>query len=92
MPKLCEIMRFMPKTVTVRNIDDKVYAVLRQRAAAARISVPELLRRAAIRLATRQSMEEWLNRTARGPTNPNTTEQGIDDLDSWRGPWPDAGN
>ena len=85
MPKLCEIMRFMPKTVTVRNIDDKVYAVLRQRAAAARISVPELLRRAAIRLATRQSMEV-------GEAVPFVGIDVIDDLDSWRGPWPDAGN
>jgi plasmid stability protein len=31
----------VPKTVQIRDLDDKVYAVLQRRAAAAGISVPE---------------------------------------------------
>ena len=40
----------MPKTVHIRDIDDEVYAALQRHAAAAGMSVPELLRREAKRL------------------------------------------
>ena len=56
----------MPKTVQLRDIDDVVYAALRRHAAAAGMSVPELLRREAARLAARPTVEEWLARTRRG--------------------------
>ena len=42
----------MSKTVRIRNIDDEVYAGLLRRAGEEGITVPELLRRAAVRLAT----------------------------------------
>lgn len=41
----------MPKTVQIRDIDDEVYAALVRRAADEGITVPELLRREAVRLA-----------------------------------------
>ncbi len=41
----------MPKTVQIRDLDDEVYAALARHAAEARVSVPELLRREAERLA-----------------------------------------
>jgi len=43
----------MPKTVQIRNIDDDVYAKLTRRAGEEGITVPELLRLAATRLAAR---------------------------------------
>ena len=46
----------MPKTVKIRDLDDEVYAGLARRAAEERITVPELLRREAARLASRPSM------------------------------------
>ncbi len=80
----------MPKTVQIRDIDDDVYDALRRHAAAAGVSVPELLRREAIRLAGRPSMKEWLERTRRGPSTNITNSQIIEALDEMRGPWPDA--
>ena len=81
----------MPKTIQIRNIDDDVYAALRRRAAEAGISVPDLLRREAERLASRPTMKEWLERTRRGPVNTKITpEHVLEALDEWRGPWPDA--
>ena len=81
----------MPKTVQIRDIDDEVYAGLQRHAAAARMSVPELLRREATRLASRESMHEWLERVTSGPPRDNaTSEEIIEILDEWRGPWPDA--
>ena len=80
----------MPKTVQIRDIDDDVYARLKRRAAAEGMSVPEILKREAIRLSERPSMKEWLERVSRGPTSSITTEQVIDALDELRGPWPDA--
>lgn len=79
----------MPRTVQIRDIDDDVYRALARRAAAAGVSVPELLRREAARLAARPTVEEWLERTRRrhGPT---TTEDVVAALDELRGPWPDA--
>lgn len=35
----------MPKTIQIRNLDDDVYEALRRRAAAAGLTVPEVLRR-----------------------------------------------
>lgn len=80
----------MPKTVQIRDLDDKVYAVLQRRAAAAGISVPELLRREATRLAARPSMQEWLERVSRGPALDVSREDINQILDELRGPWPDA--
>ena len=79
----------MPRSVQIRDIDDDVYAALQRHAAAAGISVPELLRREATRLAARPSMQEWLNRTRRR-TSSITTAQVVETLDESRGPWPDA--
>ena len=46
----------MPKTVQIRDIDDEVYAGLVRRAGEEGITVPELLRREAGRLAARPSV------------------------------------
>jgi transposase len=79
----------MPKTVQIRDIDDEVYAALVRRAAEAGVTVPDLLRREAGRLASRPTMEEWLERTRRRPSQITTAEvRGA--LDEVRGPWPDA--
>lgn len=80
----------MPKTVQIRDLDDDVYAGLVRRAAEDGISVPELLRREAARLAARPSMKEWLERT-RQRSSDITTAEVIEALDELRGPWPDAG-
>jgi hypothetical protein len=80
----------MPKTVQIRDIADDVYAGLVRRAAEEGITVSELLRRAATRLATRPSIAEWLHRTERRPSQVTTAEV-LADLDDWRGEWPDAG-
>ena len=80
----------MPKTIQIRDVDDDVYAALRRKAAEAGISVPDLLRREAGRLARRPTVEEWLERTRRRHSD---IEAGtvIDALDEVRGPWPNAG-
>ena len=80
----------MPRTVQIRDIDDEVYAALSRRAAEAHITVPELLRQEAARLAARPSVEEWLARTRRR-SSALTTEEVQAALDDTRGPWPDAG-
>lgn len=80
----------MPKTVQIRDIDDAVYAGLVRRAAEDGITVPELLRREAARLAARPSIAEWLRRTGRRPSQVATDEV-LQTLDEWRGEWPDAG-
>lgn len=79
----------MPKTVQIRDIDDDVYAGLVRRAGEEAITVPELLRREAVRLATRPSIAEWLRRTDRRPSRVSTDEV-LATLDEWRGDWPDA--
>jgi plasmid stability protein len=79
----------MPRTVQIRDIDDDVYRALARRAAAAGLSVPELLRREAARLAARPTVEEWLERTRRRP-GPAQREDVVAALDELRGPWPDA--
>ena len=82
----------MPKTVQIRDIPDEVYAKLQRRAARADMSVPELLRREATRIANRPTMEEWLDDVRRGPSldTASTGDDVIRILDEWRGPWPDA--
>lgn len=80
----------MPKTVQIRDIDDHVYEALVRRAAEAGLTVPDLLRREAGRLARRPSMSEWLERTRRRPSNVSRAEI-LEALDEIRGPWPDAG-
>lgn len=79
----------MPKTIQIRDIDDDVYARLVRRAAEDEITVPELLRREATRLAARPSIAQWLARTGRRPSTVSTAEV-LATLDEWRGEWPDA--
>lgn len=79
----------MPKTVQIRDIADDIYAALVRRAAEEGITVPELLRREAARLAARPSISAWLARTGRRPSTVSTAEV-LDNLDEWRGEWPDA--
>lgn len=79
----------MPRTVQIRDIDDEVYAALSRRAAEAGLTVPDLLRREAARLASRPSLEEWLARTRRRPSG-ITRAQVLEAFDELRGPWPDA--
>ena len=81
----------MPKTVQIRDLDDEVYAALARRAAEAGVSVPELLRTEATRLAARPSLEEWLRRTRRRRSDITRAEI-LEALDEQRGPWPDAGH
>ena len=80
----------MPKTVQIRDLDDEVYAGLARRAAEAGVSVPELLRAEAARLAARPSVMEWLERTRRR-TTPLGRPDVLAALDEQRGAWPDAG-
>lgn len=80
----------MPKTVQIRNLDDEVYAGLRRRAAEEGLSVPALLRREAIRLASRPSMKQWLEQVARGPSSNIPPEHVLEVLDEIRGPWPES--
>lgn len=80
----------MPKTVQIRDIDDEVYAGLVRRAGEDGITVPELLRREATRVAARPSMTTWLARIGRRPSTVSTTEV-LASLDESRGDWPDAG-
>ena len=80
----------MPKTVQIRDIEDDVYAALARRAADAGLTIPELLRREVARLASRPSVDEWLERTRRRPSAISRAEV-IEALDDIRGDWPDAG-
>jgi len=80
----------VPKTVQIRDLDDDVYAGLVRRAAEAGVSVPELLRAEATRLAARPTMKEWLARTRRRSSDLSRAEI-LEALDEIRGPWPDAG-
>jgi hypothetical protein len=79
----------VPKTIQIRDVDDEVYAALARRAAEAGITVPDLLRREAGRLASRPTVEEWLARTRRRPSS-ITRREVIEALDELRGTWPDA--
>lgn len=80
----------MSKSVQIRDLDDEVYAGLVRRAAEAGVSVPELLRAEAARLAARPTVAEWLRRTRRR-TAPLDRLDVVDALDEQRGAWPDAG-
>jgi antitoxin FitA len=80
----------VPKTIQIRDVADDVYSALSVRAAEAGVTVPELLRREAARLASRPTMREWLERTKRGPKSDITTDEIVAALDEIRGPWPDA--
>jgi hypothetical protein len=72
---------------------DAVYRALAARAAEAGITVPELLRTEASRLAARPSVQQWLERTRRRDgTNDISRLEVIAALDEHRGPWPDAGS
>jgi plasmid stability protein len=82
--------RAMPKTVQIRDLDDDVYAGLVRRAAEAGVSVPELLRGEAARLAARPSVTTWLERTRRRSADVGRAEI-LAALDEQRGVWPDAG-
>lgn len=79
----------MAKTIQIRDLDDDVYAALVRRSASEGITVPELLRREAARLAARPSIEEWLERTRRRPSSITTVDT-LAALDEARGAWPDA--
>jgi hypothetical protein len=81
----------VPKTVQIRDIDDEVYAGLVRRAAESGVSVPELLRAEAARLAARPSVQEWLTRTRRR-SSPLGRAEVLAALDEQRGSWPDAGS
>jgi hypothetical protein len=84
----------MPKTVQIRDIDDDVYAALLRRAGEEGITVPELLRREAARLAARPaarpSIASWLARNSQRQSTLSTAEV-LESLDEWRGDWPHAG-
>jgi len=77
----------MSKTVQIRNLDDEVYAGLVRRAAEVGVTVPELLRVEATRLAARPSVEEWLERTRRRSSTTGRREV-LAALDEQRGPLP----
>lgn len=81
----------MSKTVQIREIPDETYFKLAQRAADARVSVPDYLRRLAERDVARPSVTEWVERTRlRG--GPERASDAVAALDELRGPWPtDAG-
>jgi hypothetical protein len=78
------------KTIQIRDLDDDVYAALARHAADAGVTVPELLRREAARIAARPTVEEWLARTRRRPSAVTTVDV-LAALDDQRGPWPNAG-
>jgi len=79
----------MPKTIQIRDIDDDVYAALVRRAAESGLTVPDLLRREAARLASRPTVEEWLARTRRRPSD-ITRADVLEAIQELRGPWPNA--
>lgn len=80
----------MPKTIQIRDVEDDLYDQLVKRAAEEGVTVPELLRQEIVRLVSKPSMKEWLERTRRRSSD-ITREQILADLDEMRGPWPDAG-
>lgn len=80
----------MSKTIQIRDLDDDVYAELSRRAAESGITVPELLRTEAARIATRPSVSTWLDRTRRRSSTIGRAEV-LAALDEHRGRWPDAG-
>ncbi len=79
----------MAKSVQIRDLDDDVYAGLQRHAAEAGVSVPELLRGEAARLAARPSLRAWLSSTRQRSTSLERAEI-LAALDDQRGSWPDA--
>lgn len=77
----------MGKTVQIRDIPDETYLRLVQRAAESGITVPDLLRREAERLARRPSIAEWLARAQRLGGNGRESDV-MEALDEVRGAWP----
>jgi hypothetical protein len=77
----------MPRTVQIRDLDDEVYAGLARHAAEVGVSVPELLRTAATRLASRPSMTRWLEGTRRRAA-PVSRAEVVTAFDEQRGDWP----
>lgn len=73
----------------IRDLDDDVYAGLSRRAAEIGVSVPELLRAEAARIAARPSVEAWLARTRRR-SSPLGRAEILAALEEHRGSWPDA--
>jgi antitoxin FitA len=71
------------KTIQIRDIDDEVYAGLRRRAAEEGVSVPELLRAEAARLAAGPSISTWLASTRRRSSGIGATAV-LDALDELR--------
>ncbi len=82
-------MTGVPKTIQIRDLDDELYEALRRRAAEAGLTVPELLRREAMRLATRPTVQEWLARTSRRPSLIERADV-LEALEESRGEWPRA--
>lgn len=76
----------MPKTVQIRDIDDGEYQVLVRHAADAGMTVPQLLRREVTRIASRPSLESWLDRT-RTRHSDSTPDEVHAALDELRGDW-----
>ncbi|HWW91021.1 MAG TPA: hypothetical protein VNY35_09605 [Solirubrobacteraceae bacterium] len=72
----------MSKTIQIRDIDDEVYAGLRRRAAEEGVSVPELLRAEATRIATSPSVAAWLASTRRRSSAVGTKDvlEALDEL------------
>ncbi|MCZ3389259.1 MAG: hypothetical protein LH645_09125, partial [Actinomycetia bacterium] len=66
-----------------------VYTALSKHAAEAGVTVPDLLRREAARLASRPTAQEWLDRTRRRRSQITRTHV-LEAMDEMRGPWPDA--
>ena len=86
--QICMYGARVAKTVQIRDLDDEVYAALALLAAERGVSVPELLRAEAARLASRPSLATWLERTRRRSST-ITTADALAALDELRGPWPD---
>ena len=62
-------MEHVPKTIQIRNVPDRVYGILKSRAAAAGMSLSDYVKRDLESLAARPSLEEIEARIrARGPS------------------------
>ena len=77
----------MSKTVQIREIPDETYRKLAQRAAEAKVTGPDYLRRLAERDVAHPTGAEWVERTRLrgGPVRQSDVIEALDEL---RGPWP----